>query len=134
MFAKGHHTLISLSVFVMLTASIFLLSSLPKAGADNVVVFVSPYASEQYALEVVAQADGYLMNAGSWPWIVLATSPNPEFVEELYEAGALFVGSGRLFSACFPEAFVATLQPSSPMSSLPVSFWALGSLTGQIMG
>lgn len=110
MSTKNRQNLISFSVFAVLTVSIFLLTALPQSDSDNVVVFVSPVSDNSHALEVIARAGGSFMNAGSWPWIALARSSNPDFVSDLYQAGALFVGSGRLFSACFPNPISPSKQ------------------------
>ncbi|MCT4656309.1 MAG: hypothetical protein N4A65_10900 [Cohaesibacter sp.] len=107
---RNRHNLISFALFASLTFCIFLLAAIPQSSSDNVVVFVSPYSKGSHALEVVARADGYLMNTGSRPWIVLAKSSNPGFIRDLYQAGALFVGSGRLFSACFPNPISPAIQ------------------------
>ncbi|KZL05413.1 hypothetical protein PsAD2_04338 [Pseudovibrio axinellae] len=97
------HNIISLLVFFALTAAVFLAQSLPGKELEQVVVFVSPFSERTRAVQVVAEAGGQLMNTGFWSWIVLANSQNSDFIEKLYTSGAWFVGSGEVFSACFPR-------------------------------
>ncbi|SNZ20294.1 hypothetical protein [Cohaesibacter gelatinilyticus] len=118
MSTRNRQNLISFTVFACLTVSIFLLTALPQSETDTVVVFVFPGSESSHAVEVIARAGGYLMNSGSWPWIALASSSDPDFVNELYRAGALFVGSGRLFSACFPNPISPSKQSVLTISPL----------------
>ena len=96
----GHLPLV-LTFFAFMTLGGFAFGVAPRAVGDKVVVFVPPWSSPTNALEVIAAADGSFLQSGNWQWIALAQSDDPSFVKQLYLSGALFVGSGEAFSACF---------------------------------
>lgn len=100
------HNLIVIAFFLIVTAGVCLSVILPRSDSDLLVLFVSPFSQDTYVYAVLDAADGELVRTGKWPWLALVSSQNPGFVSDLYSAGALFVGDGEFFAACFnPTSF-----------------------------
>lgn len=75
-----------------------LLGALVPGGKGMVAVIARPWGSS--ALEVVAKADGRIVFVGSGAWVVLTEAGDRDFIASLYDAGAGFVASSAVASAC----------------------------------
>ena len=100
--SKGN-TLFVLTFFLVMTLGLFVFAASPRGVGDQVVVFVSPWTDQSQAIHVIAAAEGAFLRGGSRHWIALAKSDDPSFVSRLYQSGAIFVGNGEAFSACFSK-------------------------------
>ena len=109
---SGHFGLVS-SFFVAMTLGVFIFASSPRTTGEKVVVFVPPWSHASAAIEVIAKAGGAYVGTGNRPWIAIGISDRPHFVRQLYRAGALYVGSGTAFSACFPTGLLQVSRENS---------------------
>jgi hypothetical protein len=89
---------------LMLTAVILAVYFMPRPDSD-VAVLVSPFASHAAAVNTVARADGLIVDAGRWPFIVLArpAADGAAFPARLYKAGALIVFSPGIMAGCLKK-------------------------------
>ena len=121
-YSANHYGLIGL-FFVFMTISLVVFALAPRDDGDKVVVFVSPFAQETLAVQVIANAKGSLVGTAKPDWFAFGISDDPNFVKKLYAAGALFVGSAEAFSACLPSDLLTTemiersVAPSPPAPS-----------------
>ncbi|WP_146177334.1 hypothetical protein [Breoghania corrubedonensis] len=81
---------------------IVMIGLVPRSG-DQVAVMVAPWQSPSAAMEVIAAADGRFVRSGFADWIVVASSPRPDFVNRLYTAGAWIVADPAAAGACLVE-------------------------------
>lgn len=70
---------------------------------DRVAVFTSPWGGASNVMNVIADANGALVNGGKAEWIAVASSASEnstDFVDKLYQAGAWLVIDGAIAAAC----------------------------------
>lgn len=79
-------------------ASLVVVVELLPSGTGPVVVFASPWGRP--AVEVIAGADGRLVDGGRGNWVAVAQADAPGFVTRLYQSGAGFVASTAVARAC----------------------------------
>ncbi|PLW74944.1 hypothetical protein [Cohaesibacter celericrescens] len=103
--SAGHYGLLGL-FFLMMTISVFLFAVGPRTTGGKVVVFVAPWSTPHRVMDVIANADGSFVGMGTNPWIAIGISQSSDFVSRLYQAGAFYVGSAEVFSACLPSSFL----------------------------
>nr|WP_319530911.1 hypothetical protein [uncultured Cohaesibacter sp.] len=104
----SHYSIVG-SFFLAMTLGVFVFASSPRASGEKVVVFVPPWSEQTDAIDVIARAGGAFVGTGNRSWIAIGISNHPHFVRDLYRAGALYVGSGTAFSACFPAELLRTV-------------------------
>jgi len=78
--------------------SLMLLASLAPGGKGPVAVFAKPWGKP--AMEVIAGAEGQIIFIRDGTWVALTESPDPQFIDRLYRAGAGFVASTAVAYAC----------------------------------
>ncbi len=96
----GRGSLVALNAALIIVVLVAVALSPPANGP--VAVFVSPWGGS--AAEIVARADGRLVAAGGFPWVVIANSDGTGFVQRLYDAGAWLVSDPRLAVGCRASA------------------------------
>ncbi|MFZ2103093.1 MAG: hypothetical protein WAU86_21265 [Oricola sp.] len=67
---------------------------------SRVVVVAPPWSTPDRVVSIIANAGGTLVNGGRSPWLAVAEGSSPDFVKQLFSAGALFILNGRLAAAC----------------------------------
>ena len=73
----------------IVVASLFAAALAP--ASETVAVVVPPGSDPAAAMRTVARAGGFLASTTGRDWIVVARSPDPDFVGRLYAAGAIAV-------------------------------------------
>lgn len=71
----------------------------PRPG-DVVAVLAMPGAGPQHMFDMIARADGRIIDIDRIGSLALARSDSPAFVGQLYAAGALFVFHPRVLTGC----------------------------------
>jgi len=84
--------------FGLCTLLIFAVWAAPRG--DTVLVISSPFESNAARMNRIAQADGRIVSAGRYEWIIVAYSTNPDFPSRLMKAGALVVLNENLAVGC----------------------------------
>lgn len=74
------------------------LASVIPAGDGPVAVFASPWGGSP--LDVIARADGRIVHVGNASWVAVTEPTDQDFIARLYRAGAGFVASTAVASAC----------------------------------
>jgi len=75
----------------------------PKAG-EPVAVIAGPWAEGGAALRIVAAADGSVLAAARDGSVAIAAAAGDDFVDRLYQSGAVLVLDGAALSACLSIA------------------------------
>ncbi|MCP4932991.1 MAG: hypothetical protein GY927_02025 [bacterium] len=68
---------------------------------EPVLVIGNPLKEAISTFNIVARAEGAVVDGTAFPFAIIATSKNPQFVEQLYNRGAWFVVSSRILTGCF---------------------------------
>ena len=89
-------------MFVCLAA---VLGAMAFPSSNRVVVFVSPWSSNDAVLNVINKANGEIVNTAKKDWIAIGQSKETGFIFRLYQSGALLVLSADFATACLPKEF-----------------------------
>lgn len=87
-----------LSAFALF--SLLMLTVLAYPGGDRVLVVMPPGTLSSDMMKTVEIADGYFIAQGSYPWLAVAQSDQPDFSRRLRAAGALAVLNQTLAVGC----------------------------------
>lgn len=85
----------------------------PKQDGGPVAVIVAPWQANGDAMRIVAAADGTLVMATRGGDIAIAQSKSADFIDRLYQAGALLVIDAAVVSACMRITAVGSAKAHS---------------------
>lgn len=71
----------------------------PKAGADAALL-APPWSSSAATAALVARADGDIVGATRWPFVIVARPRSPRFTAAAYAHGAWFVFDPGVLAGC----------------------------------
>ena len=71
----------------------------PRTGADAAVL-VSPWSPAPAAAAIIAGADGDIVSATRWPFIIIAHPRSSQFATAAYARGAWFVFDAGVLAGC----------------------------------
>jgi hypothetical protein len=74
--------------------------ALAAPGSDKVAVIGSPWTDERGMIAIIARANGLTVESGGHANVMIARSPDADFAQRLYHAGAWLVLSSGLVSGC----------------------------------
>jgi hypothetical protein len=98
-------------LLIVSTVGIFAATFSPSVGRTQYVVMAPPWYTLVQTVGLVARAGGDLVDLGGLANVVIVHSSNPEFVRELYRAGAWLVTDPVLLRGC-----LALERDPTPMS------------------
>ncbi|MDX5592274.1 hypothetical protein [Pseudovibrio sp. SPO723] len=93
---------VGMSFYMLVFALVFLcmsLATLVPSSASRVAILSAPWSTA--AIDSAVAAEGALLGTiGNGRYLVVAASDKPDFIEQLYNHGALLVLSPLIFDAC----------------------------------
>jgi hypothetical protein len=90
-----------IAINAALIAAVLAVAAVWPPQTGPVAVFASPWSAG--AAGIVANAGGSLLASSVFPWVIVAKSDEPGFVQRLYDAGAILVTDPRLALGCRGE-------------------------------
>lgn len=70
---------------------------------SRVVVVAPPWSTPDRVISIISEAGGTIVNGGRSPWLAVADSTSPDFVNRLLAAGALLILDGKVAAGCIKE-------------------------------
>ncbi|MEI9904528.1 MAG: hypothetical protein WDN06_11540 [Asticcacaulis sp.] len=84
---------------LVLVLAIALVYGQPQPSSD-IAVIAPPWSGRQQAMLIVVRAGGDVVDRGRWPFLIVARSVRPGFVDRLYRGGALLVFNPDIVAGC----------------------------------